>query len=216
MKNETTVVYVVRHGESEGNRRDAFVGHTDVELTDIGRAQARNVAAYFENITIDAIYSSDLKRAHETAEYTAQTKGLSVMDDPRLREIQAGEWENRTFTELANAYPREYDLWLHDIGRSACVGGESVAALQNRVQRAVQELVCQNPGKTIAIFCHGTPIRALKAAWDGVGTEGMKEIPWASNASVTKAEYSNGIFTVLDYSIDGFHGELVTKLPENV
>ena len=211
-----TVIYIIRHGESEANQRDAFLGHTDLDLTEKGRIQAENTARYLSDVHFDAIYSSDLSRAFHTAEYTAREKGLEIIKNKGVREINAGVWENVTFSELEAEYPTEYGTWVKDLPHARCVGGESVVELAERVIPEFEKLARDNVGRTIAIFSHGTPIRILKNHWDGKSLDRLLETPWASNASVTRAEYENGVFRVTDYSIDDFHGDLVTKLPDNV
>ena len=74
-----TKIYLVRHGQSEGNLHDQFIGHTDIALTELGRRQAEMAAVYLESIHLDAIYSSDLQRAYDTACATAKRKGLPVV-----------------------------------------------------------------------------------------------------------------------------------------
>ena len=211
-----TTIYLIRHGESQGNKYNLFLGHTDMDLTEIGHAQAENAAKFFENIHLDVIYSSDLLRAYHTAEHTARAKGLEIIKDSGVREIFAGEWEGTSFDELPVLYPEEYARWREDVGNAGCNGGESVAELMERIVTNVERIVKENEGKTIAIFTHATPIRVIKTAWDGLALDDMKNVPWASNASVTRAEYSDGKFKIVEYSIDEFQGELLTKLPKTV
>ncbi len=211
-----TTIYLIRHGESQGNQHNLFLGHTDMDITELGHAQAEKAAEFFADIHLDAIYSSDLQRAFHTAEHTAKKKGMEIIKDSGVREVFAGDWEGKSFTELPVLYPEEYAMWKNDVGNAHCVGGESVAQLKERIVAAVERIAAANEGKTIAIFTHATPIRIIKTAWDGLTLDDMKNVPWASNASVTHAEFEDGKFRVVEYSIDHFQGELVTKLPKSV
>ena len=211
-----TVIYIIRHGESEGNKMNAFLGHTDLDLTETGHAQAENTARYLKDVHIDVIYSSDLKRAYHTAEHTAKAKGMEIVKEQGMREIFAGDWEGKGFAELAVEYPETYGLWVKDVGRARCDGGETVAQLKDRVMATIERLAKENVGKTIAVFTHATPIRIIKNTWENKPIERLTETPWASNASVTRAEYEDGAFKITDYSIDHFQGALLTKLPSNV
>ena len=74
-----THVYFIRHGQSEGNLKHLFLGHTDLDLTDLGRKQAERVGDFFKDIHVDAIYSSDLLRAYHTACPVAKAKGLEII-----------------------------------------------------------------------------------------------------------------------------------------
>lgn len=212
----TTQIYLIRHGESQGNQRNAFLGHTDLDLTPKGHMQAEKTAEYLKDIHVDVIYSSDLIRAYNTALHTAKIKGMEIVKRQNFREIFAGDWENKTFDLLREEYKEEYDIWLNNIGMARCVGGESVEELQKRVVAEVSAIAKENEGKTIFIFTHATPIRVLKAACDNKGAGEIKDIPWASNASVTHAEYKDGKIRIIEYGKDSFMGDMRTALPKNV
>ena len=211
-----TTIYLVRHGQSQGNLKDQFIGHTDIALTDLGRKQAEVTATYFENVHLDRIYSSDLQRAYDTACATARLKNLSVTKTAAMREIDGGQWETRVFSTLMETYKKDFSVWQNNFGNARCTDGESVLELQNRIVGEVRRIAEENPGKSVAIFCHATPIRVFRAHCDGASVAEMGNVPWASNASVSHAEYENGVFKMIDYSIDDFMGSLVTALPTNV
>lgn len=211
-----THIYLIRHGESQGNKRDAFLGHTDLDLTTKGHQQAEKTAQYLKNIHADAIYSSDLLRAYNTAKHTADLKGMEIIRSKKLREIFAGDWENKEFTTLMKEYNEEYSTWINNIGLARCSNGESVIELQTRIVDEIKRIAKENIGKTVFVFTHATPIRALKAACDGKDAGGIKDIPWASNASVTQLKYADGNLKIEEYSLDSFLGEMKTALPKNV
>ena len=124
----------VRHGQSLGNLTGRFLGITDLDLSPLGAVQARRTADYLKDEKIDVIYASDLIRACHTAQPLSEIKGLPIIKDKRLEEINAGLWENRTFDDLEKEFPESYEgVWLHDIGNSKADGGESVAHLTDGV-----------------------------------------------------------------------------------
>lgn len=211
-----TTIYLVRHGQSEGNLRDQFIGHTDIALTDLGRQQAMLTAQYLKDIPVDKIYSSDLVRAYETACITAKLKNLPVIKTAGMRELYAGEWETKNFPTLGELYKEDFHDWCHNFGHARCTGGESVLELQERIVNQVRSIAEENPGKAVAIFCHATPIRVFRAYCDGATADTMGSVPWASNASVTHAEYEDGKFRLVEYSIDHFMGKLITAFPDGV
>ena len=211
-----TTIYLIRHGQSEGNLHDRFVGHTDIPLTDLGRRQAQLTAAYLKEIPVDRIYSSDLQRAYETALATAKLKNMPVTKTAGLREIYGGKWEGESFPRLHQKFSRDFGVWCNDFGNARCTGGESVKELQSRIVTQVQRIAEDNAGGTVMLFCHATPIRVFRAHCEGAAADAMGAIPWASNASVTHAEYENGQFRLIAYSIDHFMGELTTALPDDV
>lgn len=211
-----TIIYLIRHGESQGNAIRAFLGHTDLDLSERGHMQAQKTALYLKNIHADVIYASDLRRAYSTAKHTADLKGMDIIKDEKLREIYAGEWENRLFDDLEKEYPQSYSIWRNDIGNAGPDGGETVQELQKRIANELTKIANDNPGKTVFIFTHATPIRTFKAFCDKKSADEMKDISWASNASVTRAEYKDGSFEVTDYSMDEFLSDIKTVLPANV
>lgn len=213
MQEKKTIICLIRHGESEANRRDAFLGHGNLELTETGRAQAEMAAAFLEKQGADVIYSSDLIRAHETAKAAARRLGLPVITDPQLREIDAGAWDFLTFAELRERFAESFRVWTEDLENAVCDGGESLKQLRQRILSAVTRIAEENKGKRVLIFSHGTPIRLMGAHAMG---KGLGELPWPANASATTLEYENGCFRMVEYSREDYMGELVTKLPDNV
>lgn len=211
-----TTIYLVRHGESQANQRDLFLGHGDLDLTDTGRRQAQMTAGYLKNIQPDFIYSSDLMRAYETARPTAEHFQKPIIKEKGLREIDGGQWDFVPFPELAQRFPESFRIWLEDIDNARCDGGESVQELTKRVVDTITDIAQRHAGKVIFLFSHATPVRAFAAHCMGVTLSGAKAIPWPSNASVTKVEYDGASFCLMEYSIDHFMGDMATRLPENL
>ena len=211
-----TNLYIIRHGESEANVRNAFLGWGDLPLTQLGHQQAQATARYLDAIPADAIYASTLTRACQTAEATASRRGMTIQKDANLREIHAGLWEFETFDDLKQKFPESFGLWCENIGLARCDGGESVAQLQERFVTAVKNIAEKHAGQTVFIFTHATPLRTLAAHCLQKLPETMKEVPWANNASVTRVIYENGKLTLVEYSRDDFMGSLTTSLPDNV
>ncbi len=210
-----TRLIFVRHGESMGNFTKTFIGHTDIDLTERGYMQAEKTAEYLDAYKIDKIYSSDLKRAYHTAEAVAKRRGLDIVTTPSLREINGGVWEGVLFDDLEKSYPA-YKLWLSSIGKAVCDGGESIVELQNRVNSAVLEIVAENPGKTVLIATHATPISTMRFLWAGENLAESKKIQWVSNASVTIVDYTDGKPSLEVYGYDNHLTDMKTALPDNV
>lgn len=212
-----TKLLLVRHGESEANLRDVFAGHYNPDLTERGKEQAACTAAFLEqNYTVDAIYSSDLRRACQTAKPIADTFGLPIMPDKEMREIFAGDWEGVSFYGIKDTHAEEFRIWLTDLGNAACPNGESVAEMSDRVYNAVSRIAAENDGKTVVITTHATPIRALQCRFLGKVLPAIQQIPWVSNASVTEIDYENGQFTLLNAGQDAHLADMRTTLPDDV
>ena len=214
----STTVYLIRHGESEANMHDVFLGHYNMDLTQIGRKQARMTADYLKNqvCQADVIYSSDLVRAYQTAKYTAERFNMPIIKDKNLREIDAGYWDNVKFDDLANEFADSFGTWCNNIGYARCDGGESVEELQRRIVSAVTRIARKHKDSVVFLFTHATPIRAFAAHCLKTSLEDMKDVSWAANASITKVVYDNEAFELVEYGYDSFMGHLTTRLPSNV
>lgn len=203
-----TTVYLIRHGQSESNLAKFFAGQMNVNLSELGHAQAERTSEYLSKIPVDVIWSSDLNRAYQTAQHTAEKKGLEIHTSPKLREIFAGEWEGKSTAEMKNDPESGYQTWLYNIGAVQTPGGESVMEVQARFVPEVERIMRKNEGKTIFIFCHATPIRLLRAAWEGVSAEEIKDIPRVANSSVTQGEFDGEKFRIVGYSYADFLGDM--------
>lgn len=214
----SVTIYLIRHGESEANKRQAFLGQCDLPLTQLGRDQARMTAAFLKAYAPrpDAIYASDLIRAYETAQFTAEQFEMPIIKEKDLREINAGLWENTPYAQLLHTFKDTYSVWVNDIGFAQCDGGERVEDLRSRVICAVTRIAQNHENGTVFLFTHATPIRAFAAYCMQKPLEELKTVPWATNASVTKVVYENGSFQLVEYSRNDFMGELTTGLTSNV
>ena len=207
---------LVRHGQSEGNLHNQFLGHTDLELTELGHTQAELTAKYLDGTDIDIMYASDLKRAWQTAEHIADRKQLSIIADSQLREIYAGKWEGLEFTKIYELYGSDFKVWMEDIGNSKCTEGESFKELYERVISELTRISELNRGMTVGIATHATPIRCARLKAFGYGFDKAKEIGWTNNASVTVIDVEDGNFTIVTDNYHEHMGSLATKLPPNV
>ncbi len=162
-----TTIVLVRHGETDWNRDGRIQGKTDVPLNDRGREQARALAGELAGSSFDAVYSSDLSRARETAEILAAAIRLPVVVDPALRELDFGLWEGLTGEEVRERWPEMYERWA-TVGLDAHDGGESHEELSARVLGAVRRLAVIHDGGEILLVAHGGPLRALLMAAEGL------------------------------------------------
>lgn len=143
---------LIRHGETEHNRGQITLGRADVPLNDRGAAQARAVAASFVQRP-DAIVSSPLRRALDTANGIGSAVGIAVAVDDRLIEMDVGEMEHLTGAELRERYPEFLGLWISGGAADARMpGGETLREVQDRAWAAVLDLHASHPeGEVIAV-----------------------------------------------------------------
>ena len=212
-----TTLIVVRHGQSVSNLQQRFTGQNETDLTSLGHQQAENTARFLDHYSIDKIYASDLSRAMETARHTAERQGLTVISDRGFREIDAGAWEGMEYVAIKERYSETFETWLTDLGHAHPDGGESVAELAARVYAAVDRVVDENRGKTVAIFTHATPLRMLGCRWHGLLPADAMKINGCANASVSVVEYEDdGSFRLVVYGYDKHQGKNVTVLPRGL
>lgn len=212
-----TTIYLVRHGQSLGNLEGRFLGHTDLDLTELGYKQAECTASFFEKINIDAVYASDLKRAFNTAKAVADKKGLSVIPQKSFRELFAGKWEMMRFEDIPDKFPESWSDWQSaNTDTLRAPEGESMRELFERVYSALLEIAERHDGQAVLIGLHATPIRLIL---NHIAKRELCELcktPWVSNASVTCLKYENSQFSVLFRDECKHLGEIKTVLPSGV
>ncbi len=212
-----TKVILVRHGQSLGNAKRVLLGHTDLDLSELGFAQAEATAEALKNEKIDFIYSSDLKRAMSTALPHARMRGLEVIGDERLREVRLGAWENRSAESIMEEYGESvYNVdWLGDFGTFTFPGGgDRVMDRAKIIYGRIEELCREHPGSTLLIASHAAALRGFFGLVRGLSDEQIsKETVFPSNASYSVVYYEDGKFTEDAFSVDGHLSEIgITKL----
>jgi len=156
-----SVIYLVRHGETEWNQDTKIQGQTDIPLNSRGRRQAEALAERLAGVPLELIYTSDLSRARVTAELIAarQPQTVPVVALPELRECDYGLWEGLTLTEAARRFPDDWNDWQKHEGSGRPTGGEELIALAGRTGRVFDEAVGE--GKTVLISGHRGSLRTI-------------------------------------------------------
>lgn len=153
-------IYLVRHGETAWNKERKLQGQTDTSLTTKGKEQASLLAKYFSNYLLEAIYTSDLKRAFNTAEAIAKQHSMEAIIHLGLREIWLGDWQGLTWEEIEEEYPKEKELWFAREDLSA-TGGEPLAEAAGRAWKALGEIAQSHEKGNIIIVSHGLVIGTI-------------------------------------------------------
>lgn len=160
-------LFLIRHGETDWNVEGRWQGHADVPLNAWGRQQALRMARNLAQRGLIAIYSSDLARARQTAEILAQTVGLPVFLDRRLREIDQGDWEGLLVTEIQARYAMLFQKRCQDPWNIAPPGGESGLQVQTRVLAVINDILYTHPQGNIAVVSHGFALALIIAHYRG-------------------------------------------------
>jgi len=150
---------LIRHSETDYVMQKKYCGHEDAPLNANGIKQARNVQLRLEQEDVDKVYTSDLKRACQTADIIFPKK--NAIKKRELREIDFGNFAGLTYEQVSGNYPQIYKKWLENPQDSKIPGGESLIEFSKRVITCFNEIVSCNPDKTIAIISHGGPNRII-------------------------------------------------------
>ena len=160
---EPTRILAIRHGETAWNVDTRLQGHLDIPLNDVGRRQAQHLArSLVECDAIDAVYASDLSRAHHTAQAIAQALGKTVITHTGLRERHFGAFQGRTFAEIEAELPDHAWHWRKRTPDwTPPNGGESLLVLRERIVNTVNELAASHAGEQIVLVAHGGVLDVL-------------------------------------------------------
>ena len=173
-----------RHGRTEWNASGRFQGQTDIDLDEIGRAQAWESARRLAALEPDLLISSDLRRTRDTIAALAEITGRPVQLDRRLRETFAGEWQGLTGAEIASRYPEEYKAWRAGDPLLKVGGGETRQDVAERMAAAVRDIAARLADDGLAVLTsHGGAARLGIAALIGMPLERFTNIGGLSNGS---------------------------------
>jgi len=169
-------LYVVRHGETQANRERRYSGWTETPLTEAGLKQAEKTGYFLADFNPHMLFCSDLQRARDTAGAIGAACGLQPVVNPLLREINFGQWEGKSFSEIDEKWPVEVKRWLDDPLTYSPPGGETVVEVSERMLSFMQKIKAKNNTSTrVVVVSHGGSIRALlhsvfnydsKSFWD--------------------------------------------------
>ena len=188
-------IFLIRHGETEWNKQGRLQGTSDVHLSPEGFHQAITLAEHAPFTHADAIYSSDLARAMETAKIVAERFNLTVKPMPELREMNYGDWEGRLISELTAEFPKTFGKFFTDPERCHPPHGETFLACQARVMIGIRDIIANHEGQKVIVVSHGAAIRLILGAALDMPIHKL----WAisqSNTALNVLRVDDGEFTV--------------------
>lgn len=184
-----TRILLVRHCEAMGNTQGLFQGHTDCEISGNAPAQLDLLALRCRNMPIDAIYSSPLKRAYETARAVNRYHHLPIQTDERLIEINGGEWEGKAWNDLPSLYPELVLQWNTRPWEFMPKGGEPMRSVYDRMWQSVTQIAERNRNRTVCVTSHGCAIRNFLCRAQGWPIERLAEVPWCDNTALSIIDF---------------------------
>ncbi len=200
MDQQVTRLVVIRHGETDWNAGQRVQGHTDIELNPLGVWQAERMAEALADEGVQAIYSSDLRRARATAEALARRVGLPVQVAPGLREREFGSFEGLTFAEIDARWPAEALRWRgRDPAFAPPEGGEALTPFYRRVVDTGETLAARHRGQLVALVAHGGVLDCLYRAAARVALDAPRS--WMlGNATINRLLHSDQGFTLVGWN----------------
>jgi probable phosphoglycerate mutase len=191
-----TRVCFVRHGETDWNIEQRMQGHIDLALNARGEAQAAAAGRYFLARQADALYTSDLQRARQTAQPIAQALGLAPIPLPALRERNFGRCEGLTFAEIAARHADDARaIHTRDPDYAAPQGGESRRQHETRILGCVDQLVGNHCGQTLVVVTHGGVLDVIYRRALGLPCDAPRDYP-IPNAGINWVAISGGQWSI--------------------
>jgi 2,3-bisphosphoglycerate-dependent phosphoglycerate mutase len=198
---EPTRLVAIRHGETAWNRETRMQGQLDIALNATGLAQARSLAAALADEAFDAIYSSDLLRARQTAIALAASCPRPIVTDSGLRERCFGAFESLTYADVQVRWPDQARRWHQRDPDFGPVQGEVLRDFNERCLSTLTRLAAAHPGRSIAIVTHGGVLDCLYRAATRIGLQAPRS--WdLGNASINRLLYTPQGFTLVGWSDD--------------
>jgi probable phosphoglycerate mutase len=188
-----TRVILIRHAETPWNRERRMQGHIDTPLSDAGRAQAAALGRRLADGAFNALYSSDLCRARETARAIAERSGREVVSDARLRERSFGIFEGLTYAEMAERHPEDFARFDARDPDYVMPGGESARAFWERCLACLGEIGERHAGAEVVVVTHGLVLDAVYREAHGLGYHEPRPVPLV-NASINAFSYEDGMW----------------------
>lgn len=192
-------LFLVRHGDTELNSAERYWGRSDVKLSAAGIEQAEKLCDRLAVEKIDAVYSSDLERALVTAEIIASSHQLAVITCAELREVNFGQLEGLTFSEINLLYPEVAKLWAERSTKLKYPGGESLVKFNNRVSKFLSSLDKHAVEETILVVAHAGVLRTLVCQLLGIDPQRRWQIRLdLASLSIMETHQQGAILSLLN------------------
>jgi alpha-ribazole phosphatase len=159
---------LTRHGQTDWNIAGRYQGQSDVPLNQTGCQQAQALAKRLSVEKIDAIYSSDLSRAFDTAQAIANFHQLHINIDSRWRELSFGNWEGMNYKQMSANSPELFQQWMQDFANISTPNGESLKQLADRVKLSFDEIKNKHTDQTVLVVSHSGALQALLSTLLGI------------------------------------------------
>lgn len=168
---------LIRHGRTGWNEEPRVMGARPIPLNEAGLAQARHLRNWLAQIELQAIYTSPILRARQTAEIIAEGRStLKIFDEPGVAEVDYGDWVGLPFSEVAEKYEKDYQMYLKQPSQMRVPGGEAVLAMQKRSVAAIEKIKKKHAAARAAVVSHADVLKAIIVHYLGIPLDGLQRI----------------------------------------
>jgi len=188
-----TAIILIRHGETDWNREQVFRGRIDVALNEVGVTQARAVQESLKDTEIDGIYSSPLSRAFETATIVGENRNVAVRGEEGLIDIDFGAWQGLSHQKVKEEYKDLYETWLAQPDLVTFPDGESLKEVRIRSMESLEEVIKNNPEKTLALVSHRVVLKVLLCTILGLELSRFWYLR-QDTCAINRVEYKDGSY----------------------
>jgi broad specificity phosphatase PhoE len=196
-----TLLVLVRHGETRWHRENRYAGTSDVELSRLGRDQARDLAAWATTAALDEVWASTLSRARETARVCAELTGTGLVTDERLRELDFGDAEGLTRQEMDVHFPDAARDFQRDPVRHHLPGGEDPVRAARRFTSCLQDIAERRTTGRVLVVAHSTVIRLALCSLIGVELSRYRRLfPALGNCALTEISLDASDVALLEFN----------------
>ena len=175
MAEQTTRLFMVRHGATQLSAEDRFAGAVDVELSEEGKFQAGRLAERLADDSITAVYCSPLTRTVQTATILATPHNLPLIRHDGLREIHHGHWDGMRRADVESRFHEEYAAWEEDPFTFAPDGGEAGVNVIARALPVIRKIVLEHRGQNVIVVSHKATLRLLISSLLGFDARGYRD-----------------------------------------
>jgi broad specificity phosphatase PhoE len=188
-----TKIILVRHGQTAWNKEEIFRGRIDIDLDDIGVQQAKFLSQSLSKLQINAVYSSPLKRALNTATIIANYNELEVNIDEHFIDINYGNWEGKSLSEVKETFKDLYQKWTKDPHLLRIPDGETLDEVRMRAVTGLNQIIAKHKEETIVIVSHRVVNKVLICALLGL-----------DNSCFWRIKQDTGCFSIFNYEDNNF------------
>ena len=203
-------MFLIRHGETAWNVEEVYRGTIDVSLSEVGIKQAEALGKHLSQVKLDAIYSSPLKRALETASWVAKYQGIAVIVKQGLIDFNFGEWQGLSEQDVKGLYPALHNEWRTDPQRVRIPGGENLEEVRERGLNVVKEIISEHEGN-VALVSHRVVNKVLICSLLGLDNSCFWNIK-QDVGGIAIFEYKSGRFVLIKHNDTCYLKEMAKPL----